>query len=228
MNETLVMSATAALVLLIGLHIGILWKNLKAMRQLATHDERLSHLADALALLTDTSESGFNAVAAEVGRLAETGTPTAPTALANRRLATQARRGRSVQQIAAAEGVSEGEIRLRLHLVEQGLGKTTTPAATAPSSKPAAAQSSKAAAAPSSKPAAWPARPVAAAQTNPAPAVTRAAASATKPTKARERRVTAPVATAPAKVAAAADTTPKRRTRTTVRLPEKADGAVRE
>lgn len=203
MNETLVMSATTMLGLLIVLHIGILWKNLKAMRQLATHDARLTHLADALALLTDTSETGFNAVAAEVGRLAVNGTPLDTTSLSNRRLAMHARRGQTVQQIAAAEGISEGEVRLRLHLVEQQIANRTKGARTTASKAEPVPVKAAVVAVPAG-----------------------AGAPVKTPAKTRERRVSAPVLVVPAPIAA--DAASKRRPRSAVRVSEKADGAVRK
>lgn len=116
-------------------------------------EQRVTRLADALALLTDTAESGFRTMAERIPaappsrpraprqarqdtarRTAATPkvvahaarrTTAAPTpgAHATRRtktvttrVAQAARRGRSVQEIAAAEQVSEGEIRLRMHV----------------------------------------------------------------------------------------------------------------
>jgi hypothetical protein len=91
-----------------------------AWRLFATHkaldrvQARLTHHGEALSLLTDTSENGFGAIARELDRLAS---PVKPARRAStRRVAIAARKGRSVTDIAAAERVSEGEVRLRLHL----------------------------------------------------------------------------------------------------------------
>jgi len=90
---------------------------------LATVEHRLTQLTAGIALLTDTTETGLRDVAVEVGRFA----PPAPAAkprraATQRRIAGAARRGRSLQEIAATENVSEGEVRLRLNLDNQSLG----------------------------------------------------------------------------------------------------------
>jgi hypothetical protein len=88
-------------------------------RRLVRLDERLAHLTAGISLLTDTAEGGLRDVAHEVERLASIGgkatRPKAKTA-AQRRVSAAARRGRSVQDIAAKEQMSEGEVRLRLQL----------------------------------------------------------------------------------------------------------------
>jgi hypothetical protein len=92
---------------------------LQLARLVARVEGRLGHLADAFALLTETSETGFRAVANEIERLSDAGIRRRPARTSHARVVTSARRGRSVQQIAVAEQVSEGEVRLRLHLAEQ-------------------------------------------------------------------------------------------------------------
>jgi hypothetical protein len=80
-------------------------------------DDRLAHLIAGVSLLTDTTEGGLRDVAMEVGRLAGSGATAKPRVrAAQRRIATAASRGRTVQDIAAAEQVSEGEVRLHLQL----------------------------------------------------------------------------------------------------------------
>jgi hypothetical protein len=85
-------------------------------------ENRVTQLTAGIALLTDTTEGGFRDVAIEVGRFAPA--PPAPRprprAASQRRIASAARRGRSVQEIAASEEVSEGEVRLRLNLENKG------------------------------------------------------------------------------------------------------------
>lgn len=122
----------AAFVLLI-VHIGLLWKNLSVARSLHRSDERIGHLSDALGLLTETSESGFRTMAAEIERLAGATGRTREPRVSVSRLSAAARRGRSTAEIAAAERVSEGEVALRLHLAEHrtkasaNRGKVATP-----------------------------------------------------------------------------------------------------
>jgi hypothetical protein len=88
-------------------------------RRLARLDDRLAHLTAAISLLTDTTEGGLRDVAREVERQAAAPTPAArpkTRAATQRRVASAARRGRSVREIAASEAMSEGEVRLRLQL----------------------------------------------------------------------------------------------------------------
>jgi hypothetical protein len=99
------------------LQFGIAWQLLRIARSHRTVSERLTHFADALGLLTETTEAGFRAVVLELGRVSETGVG-APMRPTTGRVARLARRGRSVQQIASDEQVSEGEVRLRLRLAD--------------------------------------------------------------------------------------------------------------
>jgi hypothetical protein len=109
----------AAVVAVVGLvQAALLWRLLRLGRDLRTYDERFGHLSDAVCLLTETTEASFRAVALEVERLAAAGGARATNRTSTRRVAAAARRGRSIQEIAATEKVSEGEVRLRLHLAE--------------------------------------------------------------------------------------------------------------
>ena len=109
----------AAAVALVGfVQAALLWRLVRLGRDLRTYDARLAHLSDALSLLTETTEASFRAVALEVERLAASESSLAANRASTRRVAAAARRGRSVQEIAATEKVSEGEVRLRLHLAE--------------------------------------------------------------------------------------------------------------
>jgi hypothetical protein len=88
-------------------------------RRLARLDERLAHLTAGISLLTDTAEGGLRDVAQEIERLAALGAKSSkPKARAatQRRVSNAARRGRSVQDIAAKEKMAEGEVRLRLQI----------------------------------------------------------------------------------------------------------------
>lgn len=105
--------------LLLIVQIGLLWRNLSMNRTLERAETRIGHLSDALALLTETSETGFRTMASEIERIAESGGRKREPRVSVARLAAAARRGRTVAEIAAAEGVSEGEVMLRLHLAEE-------------------------------------------------------------------------------------------------------------
>ena len=77
----------------------------------------------AVALLTDTSEGAFQSVAQQLERV--TTAPSRTRRTPARRAA--ARKGQSIAEIAAIEGVSEGEVRLRLHLAGQTMEEAHGP-----------------------------------------------------------------------------------------------------
>jgi hypothetical protein len=95
----------------------------RQQRTIERLSSRMINLLAGVSLLTDTTETGLRDVATEIGRTATASTP-APKprqrAATQRRIATAARRGQSVSEIAAAEQVSEGEVNLRLQLAESG------------------------------------------------------------------------------------------------------------
>ena len=80
-------------------------------------EDRVAHLTAAISLLTDTTEGALRDVLqrAEQTTTASVKSPR-PSAVTARRVTGAARRGRSVQDIAATERISEGEVRLRLQL----------------------------------------------------------------------------------------------------------------
>lgn len=108
--------ATTVAGLLLVAQMGWLWRLSRVARALERYEQRLAQMSEAMGLLTEATESGFRAVAAEVERIAESGRvrPVAPVSVT--RLSAAAKRGRSLAEIAAAEGISEGEVALRLHL----------------------------------------------------------------------------------------------------------------
>ena len=113
--------AAGALVLMLA-QVGLAWRAARLARRAADHQERLERLADALSLLTETSESGFKAVAAELERIGVAGLGRRADGSTTRRVVRAARRGQSVPQIAAEEQVSEGEVHLRLKVAaDEGL-----------------------------------------------------------------------------------------------------------
>jgi hypothetical protein len=88
-------------------------------RRIASLGDRLAHLTSGISLLTDTVEGGLRDVAQEIERLSGANKRVAkPKARAatQRRVSAAARRGRSVQDIAAKEQMSESEVRLRLQV----------------------------------------------------------------------------------------------------------------
>jgi hypothetical protein len=90
-------------------------------RRLVRLDERLAQLTAGISLLTDTTEGGLRDMAHEIERLAganaKTSKPRARAAT-QRRVSNAARRGRSVQDIAAKEQMAESEVRLRLKMAD--------------------------------------------------------------------------------------------------------------
>ena len=119
MNPSLlVIVVGVALILLSGVQAWLLFRLSRMVAASARLEEKVGHLGDALSILTETSEAGFKAIADELTRRA---VPTAPTTRPKTpiaRLKAAARRGTSIAEIAAAEHMSEGEVRLRLHLAE--------------------------------------------------------------------------------------------------------------
>lgn len=113
------------LIALSSVQAWLLWRLSRMVAASARLEEKVGHLADALSILTETSEAGFKAIAEEMTRRAAV----APAAPAPRpktpiaRIRAAARKGTSIAEIAAAEHMSEGEVRLRLHLAEH----TSTP-----------------------------------------------------------------------------------------------------
>jgi len=96
---------------------GLVWMHVQTRAAIDRLDDRISHLLAGLSLLTDTTEGALRDVATEVTRLAATKDESRPRPrTTTRRVTAAARRGRSVQEIAASEEVSEGEVSLRLQL----------------------------------------------------------------------------------------------------------------
>jgi hypothetical protein len=94
----------------------LLWTSWR-LQELAHLRERLSRLADGLALLTDTTEAGLATIARE---LQQPGRPAraASRASVNKRVVAAARKGTDLGHIAEHESLSESEVRLHLKLAE--------------------------------------------------------------------------------------------------------------
>jgi hypothetical protein len=84
---------------------------------IARLEERLTHLTAGVSMLTNTTEEGLRGVALEIARLTRVA-DARPAAVTNtrERIASAAVQGRSVQDIASTEQVSEGEVLLHLLL----------------------------------------------------------------------------------------------------------------
>jgi hypothetical protein len=120
-NPTMLISLGAALAAALIVQGWILWRLLGAVGVVQRMDEKIAHFADALTLLTETAEGGFRAVASELDRAGhQTGAAKKPMPRpTSARMTAAVKRGRSVEEIASTEQVSEGEVRLRLHLAKQ-------------------------------------------------------------------------------------------------------------
>ncbi len=128
MNTSTLIGVGAVLTVVVIGQSYLLWRLTRSLGGVQKLDEKLGHYGDALSLLTETTESGFKAVAAELDRTAarpndgpakaaiKKAMPAPSTAA---RISAAARRGRTVPENAAAEELSEGEVRLRLHMAKQ-------------------------------------------------------------------------------------------------------------
>lgn len=115
----------------------LVWRASRALTRVTAIEARIEKFGDALALLTDTTESAFRAVAAEMSRSpVRPATQSAVSSARTRRMARAATRGASIEQIAAAEEVAEGEVRLRLQLANDQPAR----APRKPAAKPAPAR----------------------------------------------------------------------------------------
>ncbi len=111
-------SGVAAVVLLLQTVL-VLWA-VRRLDELARIRERLSRLADGLALLTDTTEAGMATLARELQQL-QVGRATPPRAsrsTVSRRVVAAVRKGEDLTTIAGQEALSESEVRLHLKLAQ--------------------------------------------------------------------------------------------------------------
>jgi hypothetical protein len=110
---------SAVLLLATGVILFVATRLVRALRHTVELEQRIARLQEGMNLLADTTETGFRQVAAEVERLSSVAAQPLPPAAARptaARLRAATGLGRTVKEIAAAEKVSEGEVRLRLAL----------------------------------------------------------------------------------------------------------------
>ena len=105
----------------------------RQLQQIALIRERVSRLADGLALLTDTTEAGLSTLIKEVEQLGgrrKVSTRTSSRSSVSKRVATAVENGEKVSEIATSEGLSESEVRLHLSMAKTaGANTTEAPAA---------------------------------------------------------------------------------------------------
>jgi hypothetical protein len=92
--------------------------HLRQQKRIEVLEGRVANMLAGLSLLTDTTEGGLRDVMAEMARLSggQPANRSRSRATASRRINGAARRGQSIQQIAASEQISEGEVKLRLSM----------------------------------------------------------------------------------------------------------------
>jgi hypothetical protein len=94
----------------------VMWA-VRRLDELTGIRERLSRLADGLALLTDTTEAGLSTIARELQQQAGRASGAqASRATVGRRVVAAAQKGETLSTIAGHEALSESEVRLHLTL----------------------------------------------------------------------------------------------------------------
>ena len=88
----------------------VMWVHIQQRSVIERLEDRIAHLNAGVSLLTDTTETGLRDVAMEIGRLSAASQAPAPKSrpTTQRRVARAVKQGRSVREVAAAEGASEG------------------------------------------------------------------------------------------------------------------------
>lgn len=97
----------------------MLWM-LRRLGELSHMRERLSRLADGLALLADTTESGLSTLLREV-QAGRKNTRASSRSAVSKRVAAAVKNGEDIVNVAMGEALSESEVRLHLQLAEAAL-----------------------------------------------------------------------------------------------------------
>jgi hypothetical protein len=114
MTVTLYLVIGGATLAILGM---LTWVHTQQQAALERLDDRIAHLMAGVSLLTDTTETGLRDVAMEIGRLSAVKTVVPRSRPSTqRRVARAVKIGRAIPDIAADEGVSEGEVRLHLEM----------------------------------------------------------------------------------------------------------------
>ena len=106
----------AILIVTCAIQSWLLWRLARALGSLKRFEDQLTRCTQGLSLLVDTSEAGFAMLGNELGKLGDGASRRASSKVTTRRVATAAAQGREIEDIAARQGLSEGEVRLRLSL----------------------------------------------------------------------------------------------------------------
>jgi hypothetical protein len=110
--DTMMLMTAAGVV--VAVQVFAWWRQHLALRAIVALDRRLAAHDRALTLLTETAESGFTAMGREIDRLAAP--PSAPSSAPRRAPRTRRPAAPPIEVIAADEGVSQGEVALRMRL----------------------------------------------------------------------------------------------------------------
>jgi hypothetical protein len=130
LHQNTVMGVAAAAALLAQTLL-LLWV-LRRVGRLAGEADRLRHLTDGLALLTDTTEAGLTTLIREVERLGQRPSAARPSRKSvARRVVAAERSGEAVAAIAGREAMSESEVRLHLMLANVQARKASAARASA-------------------------------------------------------------------------------------------------
>jgi hypothetical protein len=118
-NRVLLQIALAVGAVLLVQTVLVLWAA-RRLDELTNIRERLSRLADGLALLTDTTEAGLATIARELQQqqVGRASAPRATRAAVSRRVVAAVRKGEDLTTIAGQEALSESEVRLHLKLAQ--------------------------------------------------------------------------------------------------------------
>ena len=108
--------AVSLLVVVSAVQGWLLWRLVRALGSLGRMEERILRCTRGLALLVDTSETGFTVLNNELSKLGAVPRRQASARVTTKRIVTATSRGQSISEVAAASGVSEGEARLRMLL----------------------------------------------------------------------------------------------------------------
>jgi ABC-type transport system involved in cytochrome bd biosynthesis fused ATPase/permease subunit len=119
--EIYVTAALTLFALLAAVEAVVIVRLSTALQTVGRFGERLAHLAAALELLTDTTEVGFANVAVELDRTAPKRTARTSRGTTARRITQAVQHGQSIEDVAAAEALSQSEVRLHLEFASPDL-----------------------------------------------------------------------------------------------------------
>jgi len=112
----LLYSGIALLLVVLVLQIGILRAISNLLQKSRYLEERTNKSSELFTMLTEACAGGFASMAEELTRVADQTPQARRTPVSSSKLKRAAGRGQPIHEIAAAEQLAEGEVRLRLFL----------------------------------------------------------------------------------------------------------------